>query len=227
MRKIDYFCSLHNEMKMERLLESEPVGKVFRVGSSRIQVYCLKCIHPKYRSLYESHANKWQKEVDVWVKNLRTLYINNFQSIEINDLNKLSGVDFEDFISNLFKKKGYEVLKTPDSGDDGVDLVITKKLDNKQVKSAIQCKRYKKSVGVSAVQEVFTGKHVYKCKDAFVITTSEFTAPAKKTAEKLEVTLWDKFVLLDEISKTFPHKVSISWDEYLHSYKTNHPIHLN
>jgi HJR/Mrr/RecB family endonuclease len=50
-----------------------------------------------------------------------------------------------------------------------------------------------------------------------VVTTSEFTTSAIKTANDLKVELWDKYKLIEEINRTVKSNISnsVSWDEFL------------
>ena len=65
-------------------------------------------------------------------------------------LDQMEGHDFEYAIADLLRHNGYrDVQVTQGSGDYGIDILARRK----NVKYAIQCKRYKKPVGVKAVQE--------------------------------------------------------------------------
>jgi hypothetical protein len=174
----------------------------------------------EFKKNYKSFATSGKRRVKEYIDELRQEYYRRNTPTDFNVVLKLNGVEFENYIEALFHKQGYSVIKTPASGDGGVDLVISKKINNRMVKTAIQCKRYKSSVGISAIQEVFTGKHVYKCSKAIVITTSVFTAPAIKTAKDLKVDLWDKYKLIEEINRTLSSKSgnTLSWEEYLSEY---------
>ena len=108
----------------------------------------------------------------------------------------MSGVEFENFIANVFAKKGYPVQLTPASGDQGVDLLLT--IDERRV--AIQLKRYTGPVGNAAVQAAFAGMFHYKAKEAWVITTSSFTPGAKQLAKSTGVRLIDRNELEDWLS---------------------------
>jgi restriction system protein len=71
----------------------------------------------------------------------------------------------------------------------------------KQVeKIVIQLKRQKNKVGVSAIQQVYTAKKLNRAQEALVITTSDFTEPAKKMAKQLGVELWNRQRLLKELN---------------------------
>lgn len=109
-----------------------------------------------------------------------------------NPIDYMSGIEFEYFIAELLKQRGfYNVRVTEASGDYGVDIVAMKEGHI----WAIQCKKYSGSVGVSAVQEVFSGKQFYNCDKAVVITNSTFTQSARNLALKTNVELWDKNIL--------------------------------
>jgi restriction endonuclease Mrr len=98
----------------------------------------------------------------------------------------MSGVEFENFMANVFDKKGYQVQTTPHQ-DQGVDLLLT--IDDRKV--AVQLKRYTAPVGNKAVADVVAGMFHYKAKEAWVITTSSFTKSAVELAKSTRVRLID------------------------------------
>jgi restriction system protein len=115
-----------------------------------------------------------------------------YLKLDFSQLNSLSGEEFELFLKAHFTKMGYSVSLTPKSGDYGADLILKKNGE----KIIVQAKRYKGSVGISAVQEVIGAKAYYKGKKALVVTNSYFTPAAKELASKTDVTLWDGKILL-------------------------------
>ncbi len=101
----------------------------------------------------------------------------------------MTGVQFEEFCMELLNRCGFiDVCPTVASGDDGVDILARKGKET----YAFQCKCYSGRVPRSAVQEVYTGRAVYECDRAVVITNSYYTESAKTTAEKTGVQLWDR-----------------------------------
>lgn len=104
------------------------------------------------------------------------------------DINKMSGVEFENYVANLLKLDGYNVSGTPATGDQGGDLIASK--DNKV--NIIQVKRYSGVVGNKAVQEVVAAKNYYNGDAAVVVTNSSFTISAKSLAKRNNVILIDK-----------------------------------
>jgi HJR/Mrr/RecB family endonuclease len=99
-----------------------------------------------------------------------------------------TGTDFERFLSEVFQERGYIVELTGKSGDQGVDLVITRD----GIRIAIQAKGYlSNSVGNSAVQEAHTGMAFYRCQMSAVVTNARFTASARELAQSVGCRLID------------------------------------
>lgn len=108
----------------------------------------------------------------------------------------MDGEMFEEYVGEILKASGYQNISTTAvSGDYGVDITASKDF----VKYAIQCKRWGGSVGVHAVQEVYSGMEYYKANVAMVITNSTFTPNAKQMAERLGVVLIDRKKLISMI----------------------------
>lgn len=114
------------------------------------------------------------------------------QDIGPSEINNMTGVQFENYVAELLRKKGHSVQLTPKTGDYGVDLIMDGHV-------AIQCKRYGKGVGVKAIQEVYSGMQHYGCSSAIVATNSVFTANAKTLANELGVILWDGSTICRDI----------------------------
>lgn len=103
------------------------------------------------------------------------------------NISLMSGRDFEYFCADLLRCNGFsKVVITQASKDKGVDIIAWRNDE----KYAIQCKCYTDNkVGFQAVQEVYTGKAIYDCKKAMVMTNSKFTEEAIESAQKLGVIL--------------------------------------
>ncbi len=100
----------------------------------------------------------------------------------------MSGVDFERFLSSMFRRLGYSSEMTATMGDYGGDLVLRKGA----VKTIVQAKRWNRIVGVKAVQEVVAAKGYYDADFAIVVTNSTFTRQAEELARANRVELWDR-----------------------------------
>ncbi len=103
-------------------------------------------------------------------------------------IDKMTGVEFEEYLGLLYKKRGYKVMLTPATNDYGADLIIEKK----NHRSVIQAKRYKSNVGEAAVQQAISARQYYDCDDAMVVTNSMFTEAAKTLAGKCDIMLIDR-----------------------------------
>lgn len=106
----------------------------------------------------------------------------------------MDGHDFEFWCADLLKNNGFlHVRVTQGSGDQGVDILAEK--DGK--KYAIQCKRYGKPIGNKPIQEVNTGRVIYGCDVAAVMTNQHFTRGAIDAAKAVGVLLWDRDTLAE------------------------------
>lgn len=112
----------------------------------------------------------------------------------IEDIDKMTGVQFENRLQSLFASMGYLVQGTPASGDQGLDLIL--KRDGKTI--GVQAKRYAQdqTVGNAAVQEVIAGKIYYDCDEGWVVTNCKFTESARALAKKADIRLIDRDQLI-------------------------------
>ena len=134
-----------------------------------------------------------------WVIGLGAVYIAGSAVEKIDEIKsrnkfeKMSGYDFEQYCANYLKRCGYtNVDVTPKSGDFGADIIATtpgKLFSGERKRICIQCKKYKKPVGVKAVQEVIGGMSYYHCSCGMVLSNAEFTKAAHELAETSGVTL--------------------------------------
>ncbi len=106
----------------------------------------------------------------------------------LSKIDRMKGEEFERYLKAYFEEKGYRVRLTPESGDYGADLVMTRGLE----KVVVQAKRYSSAVGIKAVQEIIGAKSYYHADHCIVATNRYFTANAKELAKKAGVELWDR-----------------------------------
>lgn len=105
------------------------------------------------------------------------------------DVDGQDGLSFERWCAELLADNGFvNVRLTPGSGDQGVDILAEKD----DIRYAIQCKCYTADLGNTPVQEVFTGKTIYRCHVGAVMTNRHFTKGAREAAEATGVLLWDR-----------------------------------
>ena len=113
----------------------------------------------------------------------------------IREIDEMTGEEFERFLGELFKRRGFKISYTATSGDYGADLILR---DGDET-IAVQAKRYSGNVGVKAVQEIIGAVRMYDATEAWVVTNSYFTKQAIKLAEINDVYLIDRDELIDII----------------------------
>lgn len=114
------------------------------------------------------------------------------KNISISKIDSLSGIEFEEFVCDLFSYLGFKSSLTPPSGDNGIDIVAK----NRHFSIGIQTKLYyNHNVNNKAVQEVFSGKSFFKLDYAMVITNWSFSNPALNLANNLNVITIDRLLL--------------------------------
>jgi len=106
----------------------------------------------------------------------------------IEEIDRMTGLQFEQYLEWLFCQLGYRVSRTSYQGDYGADLVATKD----GVKTAIQAKRSKRRIGIKAVQQAFASTGRYACQQSMVVTNASFTPQAIELARADNVELWDR-----------------------------------
>jgi restriction system protein len=116
----------------------------------------------------------------------------------IADIDQFGGKMFEEYLGVLFQRLGYKVERTKFVGDFGGDLVLSKD----GVRTVVQAKRWTKSVGVKAVQEVVAAKGYYDCDKSMVVSNSRYTKQAQELARKNKVQLWDRDMLIRQLNAT-------------------------
>lgn len=123
-------------------------------------------------------------------KNQVNKFLNN---ITIDNINSLSGTEFEEFLYYLFLNMGFDVNLTPKSSDYGADLIL--KRGSKTI--VVQCKLYTShAIGVSSVQEVYSSIKYYNADLGIVVTNSKFSKNSINLANSTNVLLWDKNMLI-------------------------------
>jgi restriction system protein len=99
------------------------------------------------------------------------------------NLMDLSPGEFENLITNLFTKMGLETRLTQASRDGGVDCVAYDPRPIFGGKVIIQAKRYKNTVGVSAVRDLFGTLQNEGASKGILVTTSGYGKSAFEFAE--------------------------------------------
>ena len=136
---------------------------------------------------------------------------------ELYKVDNMTGTQFENYVAELLKRIGFSNIGvTQASNDYGVDIIAFVG----DTRYAFQCKRYAKSIGNSAIQEIVAGKQYYNCDEAIVITNNYFTKNAINLAEKCDVSLWNRNALI--------HLIGIAYNEtsYISDIEDNETVFL-
>ncbi len=112
----------------------------------------------------------------------------------MKNIDKMEGVEFEQYLKARFEDWGYKVTITKATADMGADLI----LERGDEKIAVQAKRYSHKVGTACVQQAVAGREAYEATGAICITNSYFTRQAKEIAERCNVAMWDRDVLREK-----------------------------
>lgn len=113
-------------------------------------------------------------------------------------VDKMRGEEFEEFLLSHFRNLGYKGSLTPKTEDYGADLILEKD----GIRTVIQAKRWKQTVGIEAVQQVIGAIKHYNASKAIVITNSYLSENAHKLAESNGVELWNREKLIELMSKS-------------------------
>jgi restriction endonuclease Mrr len=135
------------------------------------------------------------------------------ESKTMDEVSRMSGREFEEFLARLFSRMGYTDIALTPVNDQGGDLVCR---SPSGVRIVIQAKRWKDRVGNEAVMQLLGAMRHYRCAEGMVVTNSTFTEAARELAQKgSEITLCDGKWLEAQIKKVLPPVIpEFSWDEY-------------
>jgi restriction system protein len=107
------------------------------------------------------------------------------------NLMELDPFEFENLVHNLFSKMGLETKLTRSSRDGGVDVVAFDKRPIIGGKVVVQAKRYKNTVGVSAVRDLFGTMINEGANKGILVTTSSYGPDAYEFAKDKPIELID------------------------------------
>jgi restriction system protein len=119
-------------------------------------------------------------------------------TLDIEQLYSLKPYEFEHYVADLFRRKGYIVRLRGRSGDNGVDLLLSQP-NGKQ--AIVQCKRYRKTVGPEIVRELYGTLIHERVAHAFLVTTADVSDAAREWAQGKPMTLIDGRALAEIAAK--------------------------
>ena len=121
-------------------------------------------------------------------------------ALTLEEVDRLSGLDFERYITMVYRKQGYEAKLTPVVNDYGADVLIMP--SDKNTKGLpIQCKHVNnpnKAVGPEGVHEICSSLNVYRIKEGvefhgIVVTNAlTFTANAIQSAQANSIEIYNR-----------------------------------
>jgi hypothetical protein len=133
-----------------------------------------------------------------------------------SEVNRISPREFEAVIAELLASFGWEVNLTPPTRDGGYDvLAVSKDASGLESTWIVECKRYasQNKVGVDILRQLYGIKEHLRFSNAILVTTSQFTADAKRFAEEISgLHLVDNSNLLEWFQK---YKPSTKEETYL------------
>ncbi len=112
------------------------------------------------------------------------------------NLYDLNPFDFEKLICNLFEKMGFESKLTRSSKDGGVDVIAFDPRPILGGKLVIQAKRYRNTVAVSDVRDLWGTMDHERAHKGILVATSGFSPDAYKFADEKPIELIDGAGLL-------------------------------
>lgn len=110
--------------------------------------------------------------------------------------------DFEAFVADLWRKKGWNATVSPQSGDDGVDVLATRSKWG-CITTAIQAKKYGEETRIDKPE---LREYAYikirgeNIDEMTVVTSSSFTSGARELADKENIVLINGDDLTEEIA---------------------------
>ncbi len=133
------------------------------------------------------------------------------ESTNIPTLRGLSWQQFELLVAEYFRRQGYSVRQDAQAGPDGgVDVTVYKDRE----KYLVQCKQWRATqVGLPVVRELLGAISIQGAVGGFVVTSGEFTKPAKDFARGTNIHLIDGAALLSRIGDRIPDIDSIQMPE--------------
>lgn len=136
-------------------------------------------------------------------------YMRWLRSADMDALDRMTGIEFEHALAQLFTDLGYGAVVTQASRDYGADVVLSRGGQ----KIVVQAKRYVGTLGLDAVQEASAARLHYGAVRAIVVTTSAFTGPAQTLAQTTGVELWDRQRLNEELASVAERRKSTAIPE--------------
>ena len=130
----------------------------------------------KYREAIKSYE-KLSIQHALRVTEKRELYLKEQEDIarrkEADYWYRLSGIEFERQIAELYKSFGYKVELTPITSDGGVDLIMNK--DERRI--IVQCKAHRKNIPIGVARELVASMQDFRAHEGIIVCLEGATKP--------------------------------------------------
>lgn len=135
------------------------------------------------RRRQKKRALAWQKAMTTWNQNVQAGNV-----YQHNSARRFLDDELEEFAAQVYKKMGYGVRHTGQSGDHGVDVLLK---NPQQELEIVQCKQWRKPVGEREVRDLMGAMAHYKAVRGWIWAPGGFSAPARAWAQGKPVVLAD------------------------------------
>lgn len=156
----------------------------------------MAAIPPRVRAMSPRRQNTRQQDVEPALAateledepsappELKSTVFEQWRDMLLTELQTLSPGNFEKLCQRVLRESGFtRVEVTGRSGDGGIDGIGVLRISLLSFQVFFQCKRYRGSVGASAIRD-FRGAMVGRTDKGLLITTGYFTADAKREATR-------------------------------------------
>ncbi|MBQ3514827.1 MAG: restriction endonuclease [Lachnospiraceae bacterium] len=126
---------------------------------------------------------------------------NTLSALAAENINNLSGIEFERVCQQLVENMGFDTETTKASGDGGIDLIAYNHQPLLSGKYIIQCKRYAGSVGEPIIRDLYGVITSERANKGILMTTGHFTKSAIAFAEGKPIELIDGIAMQNLFSQ--------------------------
>jgi restriction system protein len=100
----------------------------------------------------------------------------------------MSDIELEKFAAQVYKKMGYKVQLTGDTGDHGVDVMLVNPKNQKEI---VQCKQWNKPIGEPVIRDLYGAMMHENAVRGWVWAPRGFSQPAQNWAKGKSIVLVD------------------------------------
>ena len=140
------------------------------------------------------------------------------ENIDFSKIDNMSGQEFEEVVSRLLYKMGFEVETTKVTGDGGIDIIAKSEKPIIEGRYIIQCKRHDSNISEPVIRDLFGVMTSERANKGILITNSCFTTASIAFAKEKPIELIDGDNLRKLLEKYFPPAENENKNQYDLSY---------